>query len=400
MEIAFFTDSYLPIHDGVAKETHALARAVRRLGHGVTVFTAQPGGPPVPKEEEIDGVPVVRSRSLPVPFYNQYRWALFPFRRLRRRLAGHVDVVHLFSQGMMGNAGLLLGRRLRRPVLGTFNTDIYAMRTSFPRTYPVRLFFRVARLWTLGLYFRCDLTTAPSGHARQALLEHASKPWRRPIEVVENGVELDRFHPGIDEPDWRERCGLGREPMVTFLSRLTSDKGVHRFLDAVERLPALLPFTAVIGGVGPEAASMRQRIAASHYLSQRVRYLGPIAEEEKPALLAQSDLLVLPSTSDTASIVMLEAMACGACGVASNVGGPAAIVQDGRTGRLVAPEPGPLSRAIGELLADPGKRHRLAANGTEWVRSEASIERSARRFISLYTLLLEERGIPAARSTG
>ena len=38
MEIAFFTDSYLPIHDGVAKETHALARAVRRLGHGVTVF--------------------------------------------------------------------------------------------------------------------------------------------------------------------------------------------------------------------------------------------------------------------------------------------------------------------------------------------------------------------------
>jgi 1,2-diacylglycerol 3-alpha-glucosyltransferase len=400
VEIAFFTDSYLPTHDGVAKETHALARAVRRQGHGVTVYTAQPAGPAVPREEEIDGVPVVRTRSLPVPFYGQYRWALFPFRRLRRRLTGHVDVVHLFSQGMMGNAGLLLGRRLRRPVLGTFNTDIYAMRTSFPRTYPVRLFFRVARIWTLGLYFRCDLTTAPSAHARDALLSHARKPWRRPVEVVENGVELDRFHPGISEPDWRERCGLGPEPVVTFLSRLTSDKGVHRFLDAVERLPDALSFSAVIGGVGPEAGTMRRRIAESAALSRRVRYLGPIAEEEKPALLAQSDLLVLPSTSDTASIVLLEAMACGACGVASSVGGPAAILRDGETGRLVPPEPAAISRALAELLADPAERHRLARNAAQWVRSEASIERSARRFISLYTLLLEERGVPAARSTG
>ncbi|MCI4342344.1 MAG: glycosyltransferase [Thermoplasmata archaeon] len=400
MEIAFFTDSYLPTHDGVAKETHALARAVQRLGHRVSVFTTQPAGPAVPREEEIDGIPVYRTRSLPVPFYGQYRWALFPFRKLRRRLAGRVDVVHLFSQGMMGNAGLLIGRRLHRPVLGTFNTDIYAMRASFPRTYPVRLFFRVARLWTLGLYFRCDLTTAPSEHARAALLAHARKPWRRPVEVVENGVELDRFHPGISQPDWRERCGLGPQPVVTFLSRLTSDKGVHTLLDAIERLPETPAFTAVIGGVGPEADSMRRRLLESPQLAGRVRYLGPIAEEEKPALLAQSDLLVLPSVSDTASIVLLEAMACGAACVASNIGGPAAILQDRLTGRLVPPRAAPLAEAIGELLGNPAERRRLAERGTSWVRSEASIERSARRFISLYHLLLTEREGRAARSTG
>jgi glycosyltransferase involved in cell wall biosynthesis len=400
VEIAFFTDSYLPTHDGVAKETHALARAIRRLGHDVQVFTAQPAGPPVPKEEEIDGVPVVRTRSLPVPFYTEYRWALFPFRRLKKRLEGKAQVVHLFSQGMMGNAGLIIGRRLHRPVLGTFNTDIYAMRESFPRTYPVRLFFRVARWWTLGLYYRCDLTTAPSSHARDALLAHASKPWRRPVEVVENGVELDRFHPGISQPDWRERCGLGDAPLVTFLSRLTSDKGVHRFLDAVERLPDTNSFSVVVGGVGPEAASLRARLAGNPALARRVRYLGPIAEEEKPALLSQSDMLVIPSVSDTASIVLLEAMACGAACIASNIGGPAAILQDGVTGRLVPPQPQALAGAVGELLQHPEERRRLAARGTSWVRSEASIERSARRFISLYGLLLEERERRAARSTG
>ncbi|MCI4346414.1 MAG: glycosyltransferase family 4 protein, partial [Thermoplasmata archaeon] len=241
---------------------------------------------------------------------------------------------------------------------------------------------------------------APSAHARDALLAHAKKPWRRPVEVVENGVELDRFHPGITQPDWRERCGLGDAPLVTFLSRLTSDKGVHRFLDAIEELPPTRPFSAVIGGVGPEAASLRARLAGNPALARRVRYLGPIAEEEKPALLAQSEFLVIPSVSDTASIVLLEAMACGAACVASNVGGPAAILQDGITGRLVPPEGRAFAGAVGELLAEPEKRERLASEGTRWVRSEASIERSARRFISLYGLLLEERERRAARSTG
>jgi glycosyltransferase involved in cell wall biosynthesis len=392
MDIAFFSDSYLPTRDGVAVEVHTLARTLQRLGHGVTVYTPQTRAGAPSSDGELDGVPVVRSRSMPVPIYGEYRWPLFPFKDVAGREFGRTtDVVHLHTPGLMGTTGFFAGRRFRRPILGTFHTDVYAARESFGARALVRLFFWTARWYTLGLYYRCDLTTAPTQPAKEALLRHASKPFRRNVEVVPNGIEVDRFHPGISVPDWRIRLGLPEAPLLTYLGRLTPDKGVHRFLDALRALPGALSWSAVVAGVGPEELRVRARLTAEPELRGRVRYLGPVAEEEKPALLAQSDLFVLPSTSDTASVAVLEAMSSGAPCVVSDVGGPSEIVRDGLTGRVVPVDrPGPLARVLGELLQDPGERARLASAALVWVRGEASIEATARRFISLYHLLLAE----------
>jgi glycosyltransferase involved in cell wall biosynthesis len=399
MEIAFFSESYLPIRDGVAIEMGALARQLQRRGHGVTVYTAQPGPGRSSEATEVDGVPVVRVRSLPVPHYSGYRWSFFPFQQLReRRLAEATDVIHLHTPGMMGSAAFLAARHYDKPLLGTFHTNVWEMRGSFPRTFWLRLFFRAARYYSLGLYYRCDLTTAPSEPAREALLRHARKPFRQPVEVVPNGIEVDRFRPGIDSPDWRTRCGLPDVPLVTFLGRLTLDKGIHRFLDALARLPRDPPFAAIVAGAGPEADAVRARVRGEPQLQGRVRYVGPIAEEEKPALLAQSDLFVLPSTADTSSLALLEAMASGAACVASDVGGPSDLIEDRVTGRVVSVlMPGALSTAIEELLERPDERERMRRAGIDYVRREASIDLTARRFVSLYERLARERVPDGAR---
>jgi phosphatidylinositol alpha 1,6-mannosyltransferase len=393
VEISFFTESYLPTRDGVANETAALAVALTRLGHGVRVYAPDPGVPVPTPTGDAARVPVVRLASVPVPLYPEYRWAIFPFARLMAESAGRdADVIHLHTPGILGSAGFLAGRRFRKPVVGTFHTNVWAMRDSFPSTFGVQLFFRAAWWYTLGTYWRCDATTAPTAEARSALETHAKKPWRRRIEVVPNGIEVGRFHPGIRVPDWRERCGLPDQPLVTFLGRLTQDKGVGRFLDAVSEASARQEFVAIVGGRGPDEAEVRRRIRTDPTLARRVRFVGPVAEEEKAALLSQTDLFVLPSTSDTSSVALLEAMASGASCVASNLGGPKEIVREGETGRLVSVlEPGRLSGAIEELLDAPAERRRLAQGGRDYVVGHASIEATARRFISLYELLIEER---------
>ncbi|MCI4358035.1 MAG: glycosyltransferase [Thermoplasmata archaeon] len=393
MEISFFTESYLPTRDGVANETAALALALTRLGHGVRVYAPDPGVPVAPTTGEAAKIPVVRLASVPVPLYPEYRWTVFPFPRLMAESAGRdADVVHLHTPGILGSAGFLAGRRFRKPIVGTFHTNVWAMRDSFPPTLSVKLFFRAAWWYTLGTYWRCDAATAPTAEARQALETHAKKPWRRRIEVVPNGIEVERFHPGIAVPDWRERCGLPELPLVTYLGRLTQDKGVLRFLDAVSDASANQEFVAIVGGRGPEEEAVRARIRRDPVLARRVRFVGPVAEEEKAALLAQTDLFVLPSTSDTSSIALLEAMASGAACVASNLGGPKEILRDRETGRLVSVlEPGRLAQAIALLLDEPGERRRLAREAREFVQRHASIEATARRFISLYELLLDER---------
>jgi 1,2-diacylglycerol 3-alpha-glucosyltransferase len=401
MEVAFFTDSYLPTRDGVATVTSALARELTDLGHPVTVFAPNPGSGP-PKDEQLaDGIPIVRSRSLPVPLYGEYRWGLFPFSQLRNRNFRRFDIVHLHSAGIMGSTAFLAARHFRKPLVGTFHTNVWEMRDSFPGTFPVRLFFRAASWYALGSYYRCDLTTVPSAPTKEWVLSHSRKSYRRPVEVVPNGIEVERFHPGIQVPDWRERCGLPSAPLVTYLGRLTMDKGVHRFLDALADLSVREDFVGLIAGSGPEEARVRERLRTDPRLAGRVRYVGPVAEEEKASLLAQSELFVLPSTSDTSSIALLEAMACGAACLALDIGGPTEIIEDGVTGRLVpAGSQGSLIGAIAELLGNGAQRECLRRAAIEYVRREASIERTATRFMALYEMLLEERRSDDGRLAG
>ena len=393
MEVAFYTDSYVPMRDGVATVTDGLARALHRLGHRVRVFAPNPVVGAPTEESEAGGISVTRVRSLPVPLYSQYRWPLNPFALLRRRRgARDADVLHIHTPGGIGSAGFLTSRRFDLPLVGTFHTNIREMQSSVPSRFLVPTFFRIAAWYNLGTYWRCDVATAPSVAARDALVSSARKPFRRPVEVVPNGIDVDRFRPGISTPDWRSRCGLPSEPLVTYLGRLTVDKGVHRFLDAMSTALERTDLVAIVGGSGPEEAAVRERIRTDPNLDGRVRYVGPVAEEEKPALLSQTDLFVLPSTSDTSSIVLLEAMASGASVLAPAAGGASEVVEEGVTGfRVPVLEPGALAAAVEDALDRPDDRHRMARHAAERVRRTSSLDTMARRFISLYEIAIEAR---------
>jgi glycosyltransferase involved in cell wall biosynthesis len=402
MEIAFFSESYLPTRDGVSTVVSGLARALHRAGHSVRVYTPNPVKGAAPEHLDVDGSSVIRARSVPVPLYGEYRWAVFPFAQLRgERFREDVDIIHLHTPGIMGSTAFLSARYFDKPLVGTFHTNVWAMRESFPSTPLVQMFFRAAWWYSLGTYWRCDVTTAPTALALDQLVRATRKPFRHAPEVIPNGIEVDRFHPGIREPDWRTRCGLPNGPLVTYLGRLTQDKGVHRFLDAVSAVSEKADFSAVVAGKGPEECRVRERLESDPVLARRVRFLGPVAEEEKPALLAQSDIFVLPSTSDTSSIALLEAMACGAACIASDEGGPREIITPGVTGRLFSVrDPEALPSTLAELLDRPAERARYANAATAFVRESASIDATARRFISLYEHLIAGRSDRAARIRG
>jgi len=392
MDVVFFTESYPPMQDGVAAITGGLARSLSRLGHSVRVFAPNPVPGPT-FEETLDGVSVRRIRTVPMPLYGQYRWPVWPFGIIRTaRGAGDADVIHLHTPGPLGSMAFLTSRRFGRPLVGTFHTNIREMQESVPSKFLVPTFFRLAWWYNLGTYYRCDATTAPSASAADALMMGSRRPFHRPTEVIPNGIDLDRFRPDSRVPDWKARCGFSSAPLVTYLGRLTVDKGVHRFLDALEEALPTVDLAAVVAGQGPEEERVRERIAASPALAAHVRYVGPVAESEKSALLAQSELFVLPSTSDTSSVALLEAMACGTPVIAPSSGGPAEIIEDGVTGwRVPVTTPGALSSAFRSILDAPAERVRVGRNAAQFVRRSASLETMARRFISLYQLVSEER---------
>jgi glycosyltransferase involved in cell wall biosynthesis len=383
MRVALFTDTYLPTHDGVGHMVDGLAHTLARRGHKVTIFTVSIPG--VPSEGTKSGVRVVRSRSIPLPYYDQYRSAVMPWFKVTRAVEnGGFDIAHIHTPAMMGFAGLLASRHWDVPALGTFHTNVKEMQKSLPRSWSVRAFFRLFWFWNAGVYARCSRVTAPTDSARALLLSSFRKKKMSPIEVVHNGIDTEIFHPGITTPDWPSRLECGDRPIVTYLGRLTLDKGIHTFLDSV----ALLPeggFRVVVAGEGIEKEKVLARLASEPVLGKMVRYVGSVTDAEKAALLSQSKLWVMPSTADTSSISALEALSSGAVCIAGNVGGPTEIISDGETGFLVDPhDAAGLARTISNALANPQRLTAMSRKARAIVVDHFSIESMTTRFLELY----------------
>ena len=153
--------------------------------------------------------------------------------------------------------------------------------------------------------------------------------------------------------------------VVAFLGRLIHDKGVDRAIDALPDGATLL-----IGGDGPERAALEEIVRASlvrHAAGKRVRFLGHVAGDDKLALLAAADALVIPSRVDGAPTVALEALAAGLPIVASPVGGLPEVL-DG-TVAILAKEVGPALTRLrddAELRATMSRACRARAPLHDW----------------------------------
>jgi D-inositol-3-phosphate glycosyltransferase len=160
--------------------------------------------------------------------------------------------------------------------------------------------------------------------------------------VIPPGVDLEQFKP-MDKAKARDELGLSTEErQILFVGRIEALKGVDTFIRAANLLAntSKTPFRVqIIGGdveesleqLGSEMARL-QELARELGVQNCVHFLGSRRQRELPTYYAASDVVVMPSYSESFGMVALEAMACGRPVIASRVGGLAYLVQDGVTG--------------------------------------------------------------------
>lgn len=189
-------------------------------------------------------------------------------------------------------------------------------------------------------------------------------------ELVERAL-VQRMGVHTGERAVRRRVARQR-PQVLFLGRLVELKGVHLLLRAVAGRDVEL----VIAGDGPERARLE---ALARRLGVAARFCGAVGDEHKRELLVRADLFVLPSIvlddgrSDGAPVALLEAMAAGACVVASRVGDVEQLAQHEESALLTPPGDverlrGAIDRALDDapLRARLGERARQVARVYDW----------------------------------
>jgi L-malate glycosyltransferase len=227
-----------------------------------------------------------------------------------------------------------------------------------------------------------------NSNAASAQLRREGVPARK-IHTIPNGVDLDAFsHRRESAP--RESPAGGRARIIT-VANLRPEKGHDTLLAAAARVLEVRPDAEwSIVGDGPLRPAL-EREAAARGLAGRVHFLGE--RRDVAALLAASDLFVLPSRWEASPNALIEAMAAGLPVVATRVGGIPELVDDGTTGVLVGVDDA--AAMSGEILALLQRPDRAAALGRAAGASVArfSFDRMVARFAHLYRSELYRRAL-------
>jgi D-inositol-3-phosphate glycosyltransferase len=223
------------------------------------------------------------------------------------------------------------------------------------------------------------------------------------LTVVQPGVDLDRFRPGVAD---RRRFGLPENGhVIAFVGRIQPLKGPDVLISALAALRRRNPaadVTVVIcggpSGSGLDRPSSLVELAESLGVADAVRFLPPQTGEDLARLYRAADLVAVPSYNESFGLVALEAQACGTPVVAAAVGGLVTSVRDGESGVLVdGHDPDDWARVLDKLLAAPTYR-RVLSEGAVAHAAGFSWDRTADGLLRVYReAVIEHRALIAAR---
>lgn len=223
-----------------------------------------------------------------------------------------------------------------------------------------------------------DRLIALSGDERDLLIGYYPEVRDR-IRVVGNGIdELDVAQPPRDQQP--------SAPMVLYSGRLVERKGIRELLAAIPRVLEVAPTTRFVLAGGPppltgdEVAAQWWTPDLEPYRAQ-IHFTGWLSPSELADWYRAADVLVVPSRYEPFGMVILEGMIHGLPIVASDVGGPAEILEHGRTGLLFTPKDvDELTESLVRVVCDGSLRRGLGAAAAEearrnwtWARRVASM---------------------------
>jgi glycosyltransferase EpsF len=294
---------------------------------------------------------------------------------------GGYHVVHNHLEAYSG-VGAWVARRAGVPVITSFHN------TEFPPQTWTRLpGLRDLRAGYAAVSRRCAVrwsryVTGCSQAVLVRMLPRGGGPARG--RVLYYGVT-----PGARAGE-AERAALRREmgwpadsPVIAHVGRMVEQKNHEGLLDVFVRVTRAVPGVRLLcAGDGPLRAAVERRIAREG-LAAHARCVGVRADV--PALLAGSDLMLLPSRHEGLGLVALEAAAVGLPVVGSRIPGLDEVVLDGATGTLhdVADVAG-MAASVTRLLREPGLAERLGRAARRRVTDHFSVPASAARLQGLY----------------
>ena len=243
-----------------------------------------------------------------------------------------------------------------------------------------RRFVLFAERWAHGVVVNCQFL-------KHHLIEDAGIAPQR-IHLCYNGLDLSRFRRApAKRPDSLPAGSL----VIGMVGVLRPEKGLITLLDAfAEVRRETSDLRLLILGSGPMLPELQSHARDLGIFDACVFEPSTDRVDE---WLQSIDIFVLPSLSEALSNSLMEAMACGCCPIASQVGGNTELIENGVRGLLFEPgNSADLAQKLREVISDPRLRARMSASAHDFVHSRFSRAASTQRMTVIYHHLLASRG--------
>jgi colanic acid/amylovoran biosynthesis glycosyltransferase len=233
-------------------------------------------------------------------------------------------------------------------------------------------FYNVARHALASKLARARFAVAISDFGRSQLMTLAPADRWQHIHVVRCGVDPRVYVPPSERP------GSDRRVEILFVGRLLHGKGLSLLFEAIVELRRRqLEVSTSIVGDGPARREL-QTVTRRLRLSEHVRFLGAVGQDDIRRLYAGADIFCLPSFAEGIPVVAMEAMAMELPVVTTRVMGIPELVTDGTEGLLVPPgRVDPLTEALERLVRAPEERREMGRAARRKVEREYDVARSA-----------------------
>ena len=352
MRILIALTYYRPHYSGLTIYAERLARALVERGNQVTVLTSR-YSPDLQFNEDCDGVRVIRprvgfhiSKGVLMPTMPFWAW----------KLAKQADIVHLHLPQLDAAPIALIARLLKKPVILTYHCDLI-----LPHGFIHNLANRVSNFANrISASLAHSIVTNTLDYAQNSAYLHK---YLDKLQAIYPPVELEAIHEN-DKLAFIHKAGIQPgERIIGMAARLATEKGVEYLAQALplvlQRHPeARVLYVGQFENVWGEADYALRLKPILEQLGDRWKFLGIVNPKELSAFFKICDVLTVPSLNSTESfsIVQVEAMISGTPAVASDLPGVRQPIKLTGMGEIVPPaNSAALGKALNAILDDPEK---------------------------------------------
>lgn len=309
MKVAIFTDTYPPEINGVATSCRNLYRTLMNHGEDVLVVTTNPYNEEMSLLDGVLRLPGVKMKFL----YNYVLAKVYSPAAMKIVSAFHPDVIHIQTDGSIGQFGFLAAGRLHCGIVYTFHTMMEDYTYYATRGYFDRAAKGIVRSYVRHKSRAADEFITPSEKIKNYMRSIGVDAY---LSVVPTGIDFRIFEKkNVDKAkvnELKRRYGItSSNKVILSLGRVAKEKSIDiclkGYADFLNKKQDKKTLFVVVGG-GPALNELKE-LANNLGISDRCRFVGPVLPDTVPLYYQLGDIFVSASITETQGLTFMEAMA-------------------------------------------------------------------------------------------